>query len=241
MVPKRGDNIYELPAAAYKFQTPCRILISGQTMAGKSQMIEQLLRHNEELFSSPFEQVLICLPAFHADIDFQNAEKFKAHINNVDVRVGLPQNWEDYAHPEKHTLCVIDDMSADMYSNPALLAAITAHSHHLNISFIMTTQNYYTQGKFGTTIRANCSDFIFMEDKGNTRILKTIGSQIFPETPNILTEAMRFCIENAPRGVRRSLHLEKNPLSDLPLPLRLRMNFLPLDKQPYTPIYFTTE
>ena len=212
-------------------------------MAGKSQMIEQLIKYDSAIFTQKFDHIILCLPNFHNSTDYKRADYLRQYNQNLETHVGLPANWEDYATAEEHTLCVIDDMTADMYSDPQLLAAITAHSHHLNISFMMTSQNFFLQGKFSTTIRANCSDLIFMEDRGNPRILKTLGSQVFPATPYILNEAMKFCVEHFPRGVQRAVHLEKNPLSDLPASLRVRTNFVP-DTSPELfagPIYFTTQ
>lgn len=41
----------------FKIMCPARILISGPTLCGKSEMIFKLVKHRDELFSSKFERL----------------------------------------------------------------------------------------------------------------------------------------------------------------------------------------
>ena len=89
----RAPALFQLPENAYKFQTPCRVLITGQTMAGKSQMVEELLKYDAQLFTHSFDDVFVCLSSSHTSQEQSAIDRLKQIKPSLHTRVGLPESW----------------------------------------------------------------------------------------------------------------------------------------------------
>ena len=70
------------------------------------------------------------------------------------------------------------------------------------------------------------SEKVIMYDKAGQLSLKTLGTQIFPKSPNLLLEAMAFLVRRS-KEKSKYLVLDLNPQSELTEAYMLRSSIFP--------------
>ena len=73
-------------------------------------------------------------------------------------------------------------------------------SHHLNISVFYLTQNIFHQGKYSKTISLNTQYLALFKSPRDSSQINYLARQVFPSTPQALTEAYQDATESEPYG-----------------------------------------
>lgn len=81
---------------------PFRMIISGPSMAGKSEFMLKLVKHRNKIFTTRFHRIMFCIPpeSLHQKFEFFN--KLKAEFGDLELVLGLPkeENVLDNALPK---------------------------------------------------------------------------------------------------------------------------------------------
>ena len=134
------------------FHNPARIIITGYSNSGKSEMCSNLIKKYHDKFNT----ILYCGVNSH---DLQNNPDIneKLHISSEIV------NPFDYSY-NRNTLFILDDCFLEAIESKFVVNAFTKGRHE-SISTIFITQNLFFSSKFARIIALNCSHYILMSNR----------------------------------------------------------------------------
>ena len=150
---------------------PYRILITGDSGSGKTNVLLNLIKHQrpdiEKIYlyvKDPFKSkhLLLITGREKVEIDIlKNAKEFNDYLQTInDVYEAL----EEYNPTKKRRVSIVfDDMIADMKSNKKFYPKVTElfiRGRKLNISLVFISQFYF---KFPKTIRLNATHYFIMK------------------------------------------------------------------------------
>ena len=134
------------------FSDPARIIISGYSNSGKSELCSKLIK----LYHHKFEHILYC------GVDTHSLQQDNIINSKLTLSIDI-LNPFDYAHTNA-ILFILDDCFLDAVQNKNVVEAFI-RGRHKNISTIFITQNLFFSGKHARTISLNCSHYILLRNK----------------------------------------------------------------------------
>ena len=159
----------------FAFSLPMRAIFSGSSQSGKTFMIGEMLKHQNEIFSSNFEFVKYYYPTF---LDEAPVEYHEFIDTPISYTAGFPTKSEVLSYP-KNTLMIIDDQSDTAVKSDLISQIFKVISGKKNLSIILVTQNYFMQGRHSREIRNSCNYVgLFRnccDDNLNTRVAQAFG------------------------------------------------------------------
>lgn len=192
-----------------KLQHPFTMVIAGPTGCGKSYFVRDLLSAKGEMFSIIPDKVVWFYGIYQPLYD---------EIENVTFVEGLPPTFQEYLG--ENTVCVIDDLMQS--SNDKRLSNLfTRGSHHLNLSVIFITQNFFHKGKEMRDITLNAHYLILSKNRRDLSQITHLGRQLYPRQTKLFQEVF----EDATKNPYSYLFIDLR--SETPEGLRLRTNILP--------------
>ena len=137
----------------FKFSLPMRAIFSGSSQSGKTHMIGEMLKNQEDIFSSRFDFIKYYYPTFldEAPVDYHDFIE-----TPISYASGFPTKAEVLAYP-KNTLMIIDDQSDTAVKSDLVSQIFKVISGKKNLSIILVTQNYFMQGRHSREIRNSCN------------------------------------------------------------------------------------
>ena len=209
----------KLPENSNAINLPCKISICGCSMAGKSTLLAELLANRHKFFATEFSMVFLILPqnAIHVHSTF--IENLKTSLGSLlQISPGLP-NMKNIEFPP-NSLIIAEDISEEIQQSPHWLDFFVHHSHHMQVSLIMTQQTYFSKQKFARQMALNTTHLFLLPNALNALELRTLNYRIFPDcNENVLQKAVAFA---------QSKKHEIEPH----LPLYLFFNFHPRNSLP---------
>lgn len=155
------------------FHSPTTICISGTTGSGKTTLLYNILRHRNDVFTTPASKIVYCYSEWQ-DI-FDEMEK------NLPVEFieGLPTigDLEDMTKDRKHIVLILDDLMHDVARSKHIEDVFTRGSHHKNLTLIYLTQNLYCQGKNARTQSLNTHYLLLLRNPRDVSQIATLGRQ----------------------------------------------------------------
>lgn len=192
-----------------KLQHPFTMVIAGPTGCGKSYFVRDLLSAKGEMFSIIPDKVVWFYGIYQPLYD---------EIENVTFVEGLPPTFQEYLG--ENTVCVIDDLMQS--SNDKRLSNLfTRGSHHLNLSVIFITQNFFHKGKEMRDITLNAHYLVLSKNRRDLSQITHLGRQLYPNHMKLFQEVF----EDATKNPYSYLFIDLR--SETPEGLRLRTNILP--------------
>ena len=146
-----------------EFFKPLRAIFSGSSQSGKTYLIGKMLEKQKELFGGEFELVKYYYPEYLEDCPVEWHENITTPIT---YNAGFPSKQDILELPEG-SLLIIDDNMKKVVNSELMRQFFNVISGKRNISIIVVTQNYFTQGQFSRDIRnssnvvclfRNCAD-----------------------------------------------------------------------------------
>lgn len=195
-----------------KLQHPFTMVISGPTGCGKSYFVRDLIRFKEEMFSVIPDKIVWFYGIYQPLYD---------EISNVSFVEGLPSKYQEYLGT--HTLFIIDDLMCEC--DKRLTHLFTRGSHHLNLSVIFITQNFFHKAKEMREVTLNAHYLILCKNRRDLSQIAHLGKQLFPRNLKHFYEVY----EDATRNPFSYLMVDLR--SDTPEELRLRTQILPNQTQ----------
>jgi len=178
----------------YPFQPGTTHILAGQSGAGKSMYVYNILKHQNVMFgNSPPKQI-----KYYYGIDQPLYEEMRTTIPNISFQLGLPsqEDLEEFTDPSYHTLIIIDDLMESVKCSSIVEDIFTKISHHRYCSCFLLLQNLYVQGKCMRTINLNAKYITVFRNPRDAFQLQILGRQLFPTRPNALLESFEDCLEN---------------------------------------------
>lgn len=188
------------------------MIVSGQTGAGKTHFVLELIKNQAVLHDKPFERIILSYsmtqPAYL---------RLQSQIQNLELVSGFPENLETNG---ENTLLILDDQMLELGDDKRLANQFTK-VRHLNISTIFILQNPFHRSKYMVTVNRNCHYFVLFPNCRDRSMVRTLGLQVFPGKKDFLISAF----EQATKKNFGYLFLDLTPNIDERL--RVREGVLP--------------
>ena len=180
-----ASKIIHHPEALWQFMAPFRLLVAGSSACGKSTFILKLLQNQKYFFNVNFDTVLYCYPSQGMTENRSNYVKsLQSIFPHLETNENIPDIF-DIMHLPGHKLIIFDDIYHKIIDQEIIRDLMTTHSHHGNISLMITSQNYFMQGKYAKSIMRNFSELVIFDSKMQREVVNFISRQIFPYQKNL--------------------------------------------------------
>ena len=231
------EKMLTLSPAQTQIQCPFRLLIAGGTGTGKSFFIQKIISPKQisKQFNVTFKRIIYSHPFEVTESDQKYLDTLKELCPMIEIVSGIP-DFKEIAVSLGHKLVILDDQILKIVQDPDIFNAITIASNHALISMIITSQNYFVQGKYSKTLLRNCSEKVLFRDRSDRQVLHTLSRQMFPGHPNFLGLAMDWVVEHFKDHWNYYLYIDNNPRSLLNESYKVRANILSDE-----PVFFTLE
>ena len=235
--PRESPQIIKVSKKFGKILVPSRILICGPSLSGKSTFMQRLVQHREQIFDRKFDRIIYCSPQCLSGAQNHYVEFLRKQFPALELSSELPcVNALNITSDGTHKLILIDDFMLSFNQSQNAFKLLTIHSHHMQISAVVTTHNLYASSKFQKTLTRNFSEIVMLHARSDKLSLRTLGAQMFPEMPRILLKAMNW-VERQDQAELRYLLLDISPLTHLPSNMIIRTNIFP-ENGILAPVFF---
>ena len=103
---------------------------------------------------------------------------------------GFQPDIYDRFNARQTNLLVIDDQMGEAGKSSTLLNLFTRGSHHRNLSILYLVQNIFDKGSAMRGVNLNAQYIVAFKNARDRMQLVTLGKQMFPATPQVLTKLM---------------------------------------------------
>lgn len=164
-------KVYDL-----RIKSHSTITISGPSQSGKSTLVESLVKERDFIFTEPITKVIWCCSFLP-----------NKRIDGVSYYSGLPNDILDLVQP--NSLLIIDDLMSELKNSHLLTGIMTKAVHHLPMTLIYITQNFFHKSNDGKTRRLNTNYLILFKNPQDKTQVDYIGRQMYPNDKLFLTLA----------------------------------------------------
>ena len=163
--------------ALLPFEACSSMCITGQTGAGKTVWLYQLLRQLKHMYTIPPVHILYCYGIFQPLFD-----EMERTLPNFTAKQGLPtlDELDEYTKDRQHKVIVIDDLMHSVVQNRNIELLFTQGTHHRCVSVILITQNLFPRGKHARTIALNTWYLVLMKNLRDVSQVNVLGRQLYP-------------------------------------------------------------
>ena len=169
------------------------ITIAGPSQCGKTSLVEKIVNLRDEIFSEKISKVFwYC--------SYMPTNK----INNVTYLVGLPNDISDRIIP--NCLVILDDFMHELSNSHTLTALMTKAVHHLPMTLIYITQNFFQKSNDTKTRRLNTNYLILFKNPQDKTQIDYISRQMYPKDKVFLS----FAFEDATKKPYSYLLIDSN-------------------------------
>lgn len=197
-----------------KLQHPFTMVAAGPTGSGKSWFVRDVLRFKQEMFSIVPDKIVWFYGIYQPLYD---------EIPDVTFIEGLPSNYQDLLGV--NSLFVIDDLMSECANDKKLTHLFTRGSHHMNLSVIFITQNFFHKGREMREITLNSHYLLLCKNRRDLSQVTHLGKQLFPRNVKFFQEVY----EDATKQPFSYLFIDLR--SDTLEEMRLRTRILPNQTQ----------
>lgn len=205
-------SLFDMESLSLKH--PFSSIISGPSNCGKSFFVRDLIKYKHEMIT-PVPDKIVWFYGIQ--------QPLYDEIADVTFVEGFPSNYRDYLG--ENTLFIIDDLMSECGNDKRLTHLFTKGCHHLNLSVIFITQNFFHQGKEIRGITLNAHYLILCKNRRDMSQITHLGKQLFPRNLKFFQEVF----EDATRKPYSYLFVDLK--CDTDENFRLRTNILPNQTQ----------
>ena len=144
-----GQNVLE---------TPFRIIVSGSSGVGKTELVKEIV--NKEFYKESMENVIYCYPDYLSEIPTE-----------FDIPVQYHQGIPDVAFMSslaKKSLLILDDMMCEVSKCENISKLFSVIARKRQISIILIVQNIFQRGPHFRNIRLNSTGIILFKTRSTT-------------------------------------------------------------------------
>ena len=163
------------------------------SIAGKTSVIFNILKHKEQLYTKPTEGIVYCYSVHSPDFDSLSSE-------NIEFVQGIPsvESLEKWCTKfgGLHWILVFDDLIDSLVESHLATEIAIKYSHHYNFSTIISSQNIFFQGKGSRTQSLNSHYIILTRTCRDLKQINYLGSQIFPNQTKAFLAVYKDCMDH---------------------------------------------
>jgi hypothetical protein len=198
--------------------TPCRIIFSGPSGSGKSELVKQILqRHLSVFYPKIPSKIVYCCKEKPPNWMF---------FSTINIRF-LPEipSIEDI---DPNSLLIIDDFMEELSKQKEILSLFVRSSRHRGISVFLLVQNFFYKNMRNLTL--NATHIVLFKSPRDSSFIVPLARQIFPSNPKYLEAAFQDATK-VPHG-----YLLINTTQEQDESLRLTSSFFTEDAKVYVPL-----
>lgn len=156
---------------------PACIALYGPSRSGKTSLTLSLIRHAKDVFSTPFQHHVWCLPSGSEPPDEIAAR------SDFQIHFGVP----DGAELPPHSLVVLDDLQHENNIKTQLLH--TVHSHHRSLTVISLNHNLFPKNRFHRDMTQSTQYVIILANPRDAQAFHRLALQLEPSRARSLYES----------------------------------------------------
>ena len=179
------DNLYDC-----RYKHPFRIINAGPSFCGKTEFFLRLLKNANELIDKPeCAQNVICFVKEKQDVleNYQDDNLIHVILEEPPTTERIRSLVQDYQDADQGSLIFIDDFLQDI--SPCISNLFTIHSHHLNVSACLTSQNIFHKNMRTISLNANYLT-LFKNVRDKSQIMN-LARQVHPHNPRYIVQAFQ--------------------------------------------------
>ena len=169
---------------AFKFRTPCSVLIVGPSGSGKTVFTRHLLTDNIDLFSSRPDRIVYCYGSWQKS--FETLKR-----KGVKFAAGVPTERDLFKWFPRGGVLVMDDLMTEGNNDKSVLDIFTKHSHHRNITVLYLCQDMFPPGKFAKSISRNAHYIVAFKNPRDQLGVRNVALQAFPNKWQAVLDVFR--------------------------------------------------
>ena len=136
-------------------QTPFRIIVSGGSGVGKTEIVKQIV--NKQFYKEPMDNVIYCYPDYLNDIPTEFDIPVQYHQGTPDLKFMASLN--------ENSLLILDDMMCEVSKCENISKLFSVIARKRKISIILIVQNIFERGPHFRNIRLNCTGIILFKSR----------------------------------------------------------------------------
>lgn len=168
---------------------PATVIISGPTLAGKTELVIRLLKNRNKLIKPRPERIIWG----YGERNEKQMDRIREAAREVEFVEGFP-DWSKI-DPDANNLLILDDLMSEIGKNQEIQNLFTRGSHHKNTTVIAIIHNLFDQNRHSRTISLNSRYFILFKSPRDNYQIDRFGQQIFPKHKHFLSEALSQATE----------------------------------------------
>jgi len=145
-------------------------------VSGKTTLALRMLEHEKEIFSSPFDHYMWCLP------NGSEPPQEIAKRSDFQIHYGVP----DGATISPNTIVVLDDLQHEQGLQTQLL--YTVHSHHRNLTVISLNHSLFPKNRFHRDMTQSTKYIIACNNPRDSQSFFRLALQLEPARARSLYE-----------------------------------------------------
>lgn len=197
-----------------RLQHPFTMILAGPTHSGKTYFLKNLIHFKKEMFFPVPDKIVYFYGIYQPLYD---------EMEGVTFVEGFPSNFRDFLGI--NTLFLLDDLMVECANDKQLTNLFTKGSHHLNLSIVFITQNFFHKGKEMRDVTLNAHYLVLFKNRRDLSQVTHLGRQLYPRHINFFQEVY----EDATKQPYSYLLVDLK--SECPEQLRLRTQILPNETQ----------
>ena len=163
----------------FQLTKPFRALICGPSSSGKSTLLKNILKNKNLFLSEDFDSIIYYYPEYSCSKFRENyIEELKQLYNCVTSVSGLP-DYNDLITIKSNTLLIFDDCFEELMNNNVGRQLAIQLSHHQNLSYFVTSQNFFSGGKYLKTFSRQYTDYFLIRGRSEGQWLRILSQQLF--------------------------------------------------------------
>ena len=145
--------------------------------SGKTEIIKQILRNKDRLFSEPITAVYFCYGMWQPQYEQDNAFKNVVFIEGLITEEHLNKLTEK--HENNAFLIICDDLMLESVNSHLISQILIKYSHHKKICFIYTAQQLFPPGRYGRTIATSLTNIVLCRINRDVSQLTHLSYQMY--------------------------------------------------------------
>ena len=163
-----------------RFRHPASYMVCGNSQAGKTTWVLNVLRQSKELFQNPkcMQNVIYFYNLWQDKFDHADREGLVTEwIDEVPTKEIILEKTKDYKR-DGGSVIVVDDQVSNLKSN--MVEIYTVLTHHLSCATFLLSQSLFPKVEAFRDISKNCTYNVVFKTTRDFRQFRTLAQQIQP-------------------------------------------------------------
>ena len=188
------------------FPEKIRAILCGPSQSGKSEFIQNMIRHKSKVFSQPYSKFIYCSPHLSVDGDPEGVSSpGDAAYRQRLIDLAQPQEIVFYDHiitltelnqesnyGEEKILIFIDDFSENVFSQDVTVKLFIKLSSHSSTDVVVATHSGIksSSGKHFSTVWNSANTIVLFRSLADRASIGFLSQRMFPYSDNHLGKCL---------------------------------------------------